>query len=185
MCVPTNFDGTVRRELLHRGSKFDIETLCFTGNRGETLKRECIRHPGSVIVLPLLPDGRVVLIRNWRLSTESWIWELPAGTMTKGEPPKTCAKRELSEETGFAAASVAPLPGLPRFYPAPGLTDELMHAFVATDLTPLQQRLEDDERIEVHPVPVQVLEQMIVNGDIIDAKTLLVWFTWKRSPRSS
>lgn len=181
MCVSTNFDRTVRRHLLHRGAKFDIESLEFRSNSGRSIRRECIRHQGSVILLPLLEDGRIVMIKNWRLSTESWLWELPAGTMSPGEAPITCAARELTEETGFVASSLVPLQGLPWFYAAPGLTDERMHAFVATGLSPVPQALEEDERIETHSMPRAHLNHLIASGEVVDAKTLLVLFAWDRA----
>jgi ADP-ribose pyrophosphatase len=180
MCVPTNFEGTVRRELLHRGVKFDIESLIFTSSRGNQIRRECIRHPGSVIILPLLSDHSIVLIRNWRLSTQSWLWELPAGTMTSGEDPAQCARRELAEETGYTAASIAPLAPMPWFYAAPGLTDERMHAFIATGLAHGGQALEEDERIEVARFTRDEVFAMIAARTIIDAKTLLILLTWAR-----
>jgi ADP-ribose pyrophosphatase len=137
------------RRLIHRGVKFDLEMVSGISPSGQVFAREAIRHPGSVIVLPLRGEpGRekIVMIRNFRLSLGAWLWELPAGTMTPGEDPKVCAARELEEETGFVAATLEPIC---RFHPAPGLADELMHAFVARELAPTQQSLEVDERIQV------------------------------------
>jgi len=162
--------------MLHRGAKFDIERLTFVGNAGKELSRECIRHPGSVIILPLIrkagePSPQVVMIRNWRLSTERWMWELPAGTMTAGEAAAECAKRELEEETGFIAAEWR---ALRSFHTALGLTDEFMQAFVAEGLSPTRQRLEADERIEVRVVGWEEAMGMAWSDEITDAKTLLV-----------
>lgn len=183
MCVGTNFtsDPVVVRELLHRGVKFDFERLTFQGRSGATLSRECIRHPGSVIIAPLAGvAGRasLVMIRCWRLSTERWMLELPAGTMVRGEDPAACAARELEEETGYRTGRLEPLCA---FHTAPGLTDEYMHAFVARDLEALPQRLEDDERIEVAPVAVGELPALLESGRVTDAKTLLVLHILLRS----
>lgn len=156
---------------MHRGVKFDIERLTFAGNSGKEVSRECIRHPGSVIILPILQSGEIVLIRNWRLSNESWMWELPAGTMVPGEDPLACAARELEEETGYKSST---LTHLRSFHTAPGLTDEFMHAFIATNLEPTSQHLEVDERITVHPISPAKARQMLDGGEITDAKTLLV-----------
>jgi ADP-ribose pyrophosphatase len=180
MCVPTNFEGTVRRELLHRGTKYDIESLIFVSSKGREVRRECIRHGGSVIILPLLANGDLVMIRNWRLTTESWLWELPAGTLGKGEEPLNCAKRELTEETGYIAAQVVPFEPIPWFFAAPGLTDERMDVFVATGLTYAGQALEEDERIEVQPMSPAAAMQMISDGQIVDAKTILLLLAWHR-----
>lgn len=177
MCVDTNFSSQPRvsRELLHRGSKFDFERLRFAGNSGRTISRECIRHPGSVILVPILqpPVGppMLVLIENWRLSTEQWMVELPAGTMTPGEDPLACASRELTEETGFIAGSMHHLRS---FHTAPGLTDEYMHAYIATGLMPAEQDLEDDERIRVMPTPLSEVDGLLDDERITDSKTLLV-----------
>lgn len=163
----------IARTLLRRGVKFDIELLETTGRDGTTLAREVIRHPGSVIVLPLLqtPQGpQVVLIENFRLSTESVLLELPAGTRTPGEDAALCAGRELTEETGYKAGS---LRYLTTFLTAPGLTDEAMACFLAEDLTPVGQHLENDEDIAVRLVsPAHALE-LLAKGDIRDAKTML------------
>lgn len=181
MCVPTNFEGTVRRELLHRGAKFDIESLIFCSNKGREVRRECIRHGGSVIILPLATNDEIVLIRNWRLSTESWLWELPAGTMSKGEDPQVCASRELAEETGYNANELKAFIPMPWFYAAPGLTDERMHVFVAKDLTLSGQALEEDERIEAHAMKIERVFEMIRTREIVDAKTILVLLAWRES----
>jgi len=156
---------------MHRGVKFDIERLSFVGNSGQEISRECIKHPGSVIILPILDSGEIVFIRNWRLSTESWLWELPAGTMGHNEEPKDCASRELEEETGYFSSTLTPLRS---FHTAPGLTDEFMHAFIANGLKPTSQHLEVDERITVHPISPAKAKQMLLSGEITDAKTLLV-----------
>jgi ADP-ribose pyrophosphatase len=183
MCVDTNFTNPppVRRELLHRGIKFDFERLTFQGRSGAAISRECIRHPGSVIVAPLLGSGpapELVMIRCWRLATERWMLELPAGTMVRGEDPAACAARELEEETGYSAGRLSPLCA---FHTAPGLTDEHMHAFVARDLTASGQHLEEDERIEVMPMPLSAVPDLLDSGRVTDAKTLLVLHILLRS----
>lgn len=171
--VRATSDRAIKRTLLRRGVKFDIELLETTGRDGTALTREVIRHPGSVIILPLLqtPHGpQVVLIENFRLSTESVLLELPAGTRVPDEDPAVCAARELIEETGFRAGT---LTHLTTFLTAPGLTDEAMACFLARDLTPVGQHLENDEDIAVRLVsPAQALA-LIAKGEIRDAKTML------------
>jgi ADP-ribose pyrophosphatase len=162
-----------RRELLVRGAKFNYERLTYAGPDGIDVSRECVRHPGAVIILPLLhsQEGpRLVMIRNWRFSVESWLYELPAGTLEPGEDPAACAARELSEETGYEAVSIRPLC---RFLTSPGLSDELMHAYIATDLRHVGQHLEADERVTVHPTPIGECLDMVRAGAITDAKTML------------
>lgn len=171
----------VTRRLLHTGAKFNLEQVEFQADSGVTLRREVIRHPGSVIILPLLQtrEGpQIVLIRNYRLSLEDWIWELPAGTRIPGEDPLLCAERELQEETGFVAATMAPFGW---YHPAPGLTDEKMHVFLAEGLTQREQALEADEFMTVHPTPVDTVLAMIDSGDLTDAKSVATVLRWIRT----
>lgn len=171
--VPATVRRSVTRTLLRRGVKFDIELLETTGRDGSSLTREVIRHPGSVIILPLLqtPQGpQVVLIENFRLSTESTLLELPAGTRTPGEDPAVCATRELIEETGYRAGT---LTHITTFLTAPGLTDEAMACFLAQDLAAVGQDLENDEDITVRLIPPAQALAALAKGEIRDAKTML------------
>jgi ADP-ribose pyrophosphatase len=164
----------VERELLVKGVKYNYERLHFRGADGQPATREVVRHPGAVVILPILAGGdsgpQVILIRNWRISVEDWVYELPAGTLEPGEDPANTAGRELKEETGFTAARIDPLC---RFYTSPGLTDELMWAYAATGLTQGSQELELDERVTVHPTPVARALAMISTGELADAKSIL------------
>ncbi len=171
---------SLSRRLIHRGVKFDLDLVSGTSPAGVPFAREAIRHPGSVIMLPLLDEGprpRIVMIRNYRLSVGEWLWELPAGTMTPGEDPLACADRELQEETGFAAATFEPVC---RFHPAPGLADELMHAYVARELRPTQQSLEVDERIQVEVMEAAKVFKMIESGEMTDAKSMMLLMLCQR-----
>lgn len=159
------------RRPLHRGVKFDFEILEYPGRSGTPVRREVVRHPGAVIILPILADGRVVLIRNFRASVEGSLLELPAGTRSVGEDPSVCAHRELIEETGYEAGSLSPLSA---FYTSPGLSDEWMWAFVARGLHEVGRRPEDDEWMTVEPTPGGRALEMVASGEIRDAKTMLV-----------
>ncbi len=165
----------VARSRLHRGTKFDWEEVTLEDPRSQRLTRQVVRHPGAVIVLPILDasgPGRFALIRNWRHSTGAWLWEFPAGTLEPGEPPERCAARELIEETGFEAATITPLG---RFHTSPGLTDELMWAFAGTGLREVGQQLEADERIVVRLATRREVWSLIDRGELIDAKSLAAW----------
>lgn len=170
------------RTLIHKGAKFNFEQVTLQGPDGRIVRREVVRHPGAVVILPLLdatpsPQQRIVMIRNHRFTLDRELWELPAGTMEPPEPPDLCAHRELEEETGYQAAQVRPLAS---FLTTPGMTDELMHAFVATDLTKLTQRLEVDERIKVEIVTAGDALGMVDRGEIVDAKSMLTLLTARR-----
>jgi ADP-ribose pyrophosphatase len=158
------------RTLIHKGRKFDFEMVEYEGAGGIRLKREVVRHPGAVIVLPIMDDGRVVLIHNQRPAVDAALFELPAGTLDHGEAPEACAGRELIEETGYKAATLRPLG---RFYTSPGFSDELMWAFAATGLTHVGQHLEPDENLTVHPVEAARAFAMIDSGEMVDGKSML------------
>ncbi len=156
-------------ETVFRGVKFDVERRSVPTADGGTAVREVVVHPGAVVVLPLLDDGRIVMIRNHRFAVEETLWELCAGTLEEGESPAETAARELVEETGYRASRLEPLT---TFYTTPGICTERMHAFLATGLTEVGQDLEDTERIEVEAVtPGRALE-MVRSGEVRDGKTI-------------
>jgi ADP-ribose pyrophosphatase len=160
----------VSREVLHRGAKWTLEGVSFESAGGETIRREIVRHPGAAVILPLTDDGKIVLIRNHRLSVEKELYELPAGTLEPPEPPEACARRELHEEAGYLAATWTPLG---RFYTSPGLSDEVMWAYAASGLEPVGQKLEADELVTVHPVTIAEVMDMIDKRELVDAKSML------------
>lgn len=168
---------TSTRRLIHRGRKFDFEMVNVRLPSGRTVEREVVRHPGAVLIIPVLDDNRVVLIRNYRIALGDTVFECPAGTLEPPEPPETCASRELIEETGYRAATMIPLGW---FYTTPGLTDEKMFAFVARDLTPAGQDLQDDECITVSPVSIDAAFDMIDRGEVRDAKSMLALLLARR-----
>ena len=132
--------------------------------------REIVRHPGAVVVLPLLDDGRVCLICNYRISVKQTLIELPAGTLEPGEEPIQNAERELMEETGYRAAQLRQLHA---FYLSPGILDERMHLFLATGLTAGETAREAGEEIDNLVVPWEEAVQMAVDGRIQDAKSIV------------
>lgn len=160
----------VARRLLHKGRKFDFELLSIRRPGGAVIEREVVRHPGAVVVVPVMDDGRVVMIRNHRVSVGERLWECCAGTLEPPEEPSACASRELVEETGYRAER---LTSLGWFYTTPGLTDERMYAFVASGLTHVGQELEDDETIEVELVAADRLLTMIQRGEVRDGKSMV------------
>ncbi|MDO8730226.1 MAG: NUDIX hydrolase [Candidatus Omnitrophota bacterium] len=131
-----------------------------------------ILHPPSVVILPVLDDGRVVLIRQFRHAIKRTIYEIPAGTREPNEPALACAKRELMEETGYSASRWK---RICEFYPAPGISTERMDLFVARGLKKLKKRIpmDKDERITVHPAPVHRALQLVRQNKIMDAKSII------------
>jgi ADP-ribose pyrophosphatase len=151
-----------------QGVKFSVESLEVVTDSGP-VPRERIVHPGAVVLLPVLEDGRYVLIRNGRFAIGQTLWELAAGTLEAGEDPAACAGRELIEETGYRAGRIE---RLSVFYSSPGICTEQMHAFLATDLEEVGQQLEAVEQIEPVSVDPSEAMAMIQDGRIQDGKTI-------------
>lgn len=154
---------------LYTGKIFDVVLEKVTLPNGAVKDREIVRHPGAAAMVPLLEDGRVVLIKQYRHAVGEFVWEIPAGTLEPEEAPVACARRELVEETGYKAAKFEKLTEI---LPAPGYTDEHIHIFLATGLQAVDQRLEDDEVIELQPTVLDLALAMVTQGEIRDAKTI-------------
>ncbi len=155
---------------VHTGKVLDLdvdEVLEPGGVRG---LREVVRQRGSVAALPVLDDGRVVLVRQYRYAVDALVWELPAGRRDPGETPEEGARRELEEEVGLRAASLEPLLV---FWTTPGFCDEVMHLFRATDLEAVPARPEADESIEQATFTLSEAMEMIGRGEIREGKTLV------------
>jgi ADP-ribose pyrophosphatase len=133
-------------------------------------EREIVEHPGAVGVVPVLPDGRVVLVRQYRPATGQTLLEIPAGTMEPGEQPETTAARELEEETGYAAGE---LRHLLSFFVSPGWCTEQLICYVATGIEQGTQDPEDDEQIAVVIIQPEEIPGRIQQGQIADAKTIV------------
>jgi ADP-ribose pyrophosphatase len=135
-----------------------------------------VRVPAVAYVLPLLDDGRVVLIRQYRPIVGAVIWEVPAGTIEDGESPEACARRELVEEAGYEAGRLEPLG---EALADPGLTDERIFLFVARDLRPVARGLDADEHIEVEVASLAEAYRMADAGEILDAGSLVALFRFR------
>ncbi len=161
--------------VLLRAARFTVNAMTMTDKHGNKIMREVVRHPGAVVLLPILADGRVVMIENYRRSVDQVLLELPAGTIELNEPPELTAPRELMEETGYRAGRIEKVH---EFYSCPGICDELMHLFAATDLVAGDPEREATEQIENRIVSKDEITQLIQRGEIRDAKTLvgLYWF---------
>jgi ADP-ribose pyrophosphatase len=156
--------------------KFTIDRCEIETEDGRRVTRDIVVHPGSVVILPMLSASEAVLIRNHRYAPNKRLWELPAGTLEPPEPPVACAYRELIEEAGYRAERMTPLMKL---YPSPGICTELMHAFVATDLTEVGQQLVEDERIEPVVMGLDDVIEMIRKNEIEDAKTIAIVLAYR------
>ena len=160
----------VRSETLYRGRVLTLKLDEVIEPGGIQARREVVVHPGSVVVLPILPDGRVVLVRQFRYAARRSLWELVAGSLEPRENVLAAARRELVEETGYRARTVRRLMS---FYPSPGFLTERMHLVLARGLTLGQAQPEVDERIEVGLFSRTKLHSMLGSGKIDDGKTLV------------
>jgi ADP-ribose pyrophosphatase len=149
--------------------KFTVERRQVRRPDGTVRIHDLVTHPGAVVVLPILDDGSIVLIRNWRPSVGRELLELPAGTLEPGEPPETCARRELEEETGYRAANVT---AVAEFYTSPGICTERMHGFVARGLTATSQQLDAGEHIRVEVTPADKVLHLLSCGSFEDGKSI-------------
>lgn len=136
----------------------------------KTYQREVVRHPGSAAILPVFEDGTVALVRQYRHPAVRYLLEVCAGTLDDRERPEEAAARELEEELGLVAGKMELLS---EFFVSPGYCEEKMWLYLATDLTETAQRLEEDEAVEVVRMPLSRALEMISDGEIEDAKTII------------
>lgn len=148
---------------------------------GFEIQRAIIKHPGSAVMMPVDEKGRILLVRQYRLPTQQFLWEIPAGRIDEGETPLKAAKRELEEETGYKAKKWTRLAA---YYPSPGFLGEKMTVFLAEELKAGSAKPMDDERIEVRWYKAKELDELITSGKIEDGKTLVGYLTWQRYHRA-
>ena len=159
----------LRSEMIYQGKVFGLRRDEVVEPSGLRATREVITHPGSVVVLPVLPDGRIVMIRQYRHATRQYLWELVAGRKEPEETPKQGAARELLEETGYRAKRFKVFLDV---FPTPGFLEERMYLLLAEGLTAGEAQPEEDEKIEVRAYRVNELKQMIKSGRLRDAKSI-------------
>jgi len=137
---------------------------------GTRARREIVVHPGAAAVVPLLPEGRVLMIRQYRHAAGQVLYELPAGTLQPGESPADCARRELAEETGYAAGELELMLST---YLSPGYSTELIHVFLARDLHPAgRAQLATDERVALVVLPFAEAVTMARRGEVQNAAAI-------------
>ena len=154
---------------IYNGPIFGIRRDEVIEPSGVRTTREVITHPGSVVVLPVLPDGRILLIQQYRHATRQYLWELVAGRMDAGETPKIAAARELIEETGYRAKRLRLFLDV---FPTPGFLEERMFILLAEGLTAGEAEPEEDEKIISRGYTHKQLETMMRSGKLRDAKSI-------------
>ncbi|HJZ64019.1 MAG TPA: NUDIX hydrolase, partial [Candidatus Acidoferrum sp.] len=156
-------------EMIYEGPVFGLRRDEVVEPTGLRTRREVITHPGSVVVLPVLPNGKIVMIQQYRHATRQYLWELVAGRMERGEDPKEAAARELAEETGYKAKKMRVFLDV---FPTPGFLEERMFLLLALDCVPGPASPEDDEKIISAVYSPAKLERIIRAGKLHDAKSI-------------
>ena len=171
-------------KVIYEGKAFGVRRDELIEPTGVHTVREVVTHPGSVVVLPVLPDGRIVLVRQYRHACRQYLWELVAGRMERGENPKKSATRELIEETGYRAKKFSIFLDV---FPTPGFLEERMFLLLAEGVTAGEAQPEEDEKLVVASHSRKQLERMIRSGKLKDAKSiagLLYYFTFLMKKRN-
>ena len=167
-------ESPISTKVVYKGKFLDVrrdEVLLPDGKSGT---REWINHPGAAVIVPILPDGKIALIRQFRYAARSEFIELPAGKLDKGEDPETCALRELEEEIGYRANKIT---FLAHIHPAIGFANELMSIFLAEDLEKTKDNRDKDEFLELIPTKLEVAVDLVWENKITDVKSIvgLLW----------
>lgn len=158
---------------IYQGRIISLELSNVTLPNGVHSELEIVRHPGGAAVVAIDDKKQVCLLRQYRYACDDWLWELPAGKIDEGEQPLTTAQRELEEEAGSTARHWQPLG---RMIASPGVFSEVVHCYLATGLTDCETRHESEEVIEINWLPFSEAIAMAIQGDIVDAKTVIGLF---------
>ncbi|MBM7648058.1 ADP-ribose pyrophosphatase [Bacillus ectoiniformans] len=163
-------EKTIQSEQIFKGRIISLQVDEVEMPDGKHSKREIVKHPGAVAVLALTEEGKIILVEQYRKALERTLIEIPAGKLEPGEEAETCARRELEEETGYQCGRMELLQS---FYTSPGFADELVHLYIAEDLTRIEDglSLDEDEFVELMEVTLEEAEQLLKEDRIYDAKT--------------
>ena len=161
-------------EQIYKGTLLDVRRDEITLPNGKTSAREYIKHPGAACIIPVLPEGNIALIKQYRYPVQSEMIELPAGKLDPGEKPEVCAKRELEEEIGYSAGK---LTFVCNIHPAIGFASEKMWIYLAKDLVKTVENTDHDEFLVLMPTHLDDAIKMVWDGKITDVKTIigLLW----------
>ena len=163
-------EKTISTKTVHEGNYLTLnrdEVLLPNGNKST---REWIKHPGAVCCIPILPDGKIGLIKQYRYAVKEQMIEIPAGKLDQNETPERCAIRELEEEIGYKADKITFLTNI---HPAIGFTDEKMWLYLAENLIKSEQNLDSDEFLVLFPTKLEEAVEMVWRGEITDVKTII------------
>lgn len=162
------YEKTIKRTRIYDGRIINVRNDTIELPNGKQSYREVIEHSGGVCVIPITDDNEVILVKQFRYPYSKELLEVPAGKRSNNEDPLECGKRELKEETGCTAATFISLGEL---YPSPGYLEEIIYIYLAKGLTHGDQELDEDEFLSVVKMPLDKAVEMVLMGEIKDAKT--------------
>ncbi len=167
-------ESTISTTVVYKGDFLDVRQDEVLLPNGETGTREWINHPGAVVIVPILPNGEIALIKQFRYAAGSEFIELPAGKLDAGEDPEECALRELEEEIGYRANKIKFLANI---HPAIGFTNEIMGVFLAENLEKTQHNRDKDEFLKLVPTTLTEALNLVWENKITDVKSIigLLW----------
>ena len=167
-------ESTISTTVVYKGDFLDVRQDEVLLPNGETAAREWINHPGAVVIVPILPNGEIALIKQFRYAAGSEFIELPAGKLDSGEDPEECALRELEEEIGYRANKIKFLANI---HPAIGFTNEIMGVFLAENLEKTQHNRDKDEFLKLVPTTLTEALNLVCENKITDVKSIigLLW----------
>ena len=163
-------EKTIENKTVYRGNFLILNNDKVLLPNGDTSTREWIKHPGAVCCIPIFPNGKIGLIKQYRYAVKEQMIEIPAGKLDKNEIPEECAIRELEEEIGYKADK---LTFLTNIHPAIGFTDEKMWLYLAENLVKTEQSLDPDEFLILFPTKLEEAVEMVWKGEITDVKTII------------
>lgn len=161
----------IKSNIVFEGKVFNVrvDNIQYNGS-GNLASRQVAVHPGGAVIVPILNNGKIILVKQYRYPHDEIILELPAGKLDKGEEPLHCAIRELKEETGYTSNEIKKLG---KIYTTPGFCNEVLHIFLAKDLSAGDHKREEgEEEMELIELSIDEIDEKIRSGEIVDAKTI-------------
>ena len=175
-------ESTISTKVVYKGDFLDVRRDKVLLPNGETGAREWVNHPGDVVIVPILPNGEIALIKQFRYATGSEFIELPAGKLDAGEDPEKCELRELEEEIGYRANKIKFLANI---HPAIGFTNEIMGVFLAENLEKTEHNRDNDEFLELVPTTLTEALNLVWENKITDVKSIIGLFWLQKISISS
>ena len=164
------FEKQITTKTVFQGMIVNVRQDVAELQNGNAAPREVVEHPGGVGIVPVTPDNKILMVRQYRYPMEEELLEIPAGKLSDGEDPYHCAVRELSEETGCSAGKIVDLGAV---YPSPGFCREMLYIFLALDLKQGQMHLDENELLSVEAFGFEELMEMIMANKLPDAKSII------------